>query len=62
MSITNDDSTDTPDPRDDPEAVIREAFSGHREEVERLAAMDMGVLSEDAQQILEVLDQEEDSE
>lgn len=58
MSITNDDSQDTPDPRDDPEAVIKQELGDHRNAIEALAEMDLGVLSEDARQALEILDQE----
>jgi hypothetical protein len=50
-----------PDPRDDPEAVIREELSEHRDVLEVLADMDLGELSEDAQKALAILDQEEGS-
>lgn len=58
----DDDTPETPDPRDDPEAVIREELSGHRDAIEALAEMDdLGVLSEDARKALEILDQEAES-
>lgn len=61
MSTTND-TDDRPDPRDDPEAVIREELGEHREALEVLAEMDdLGVLSEDARKALAILDQEESS-
>jgi len=52
---------ETPPPREDPETIIREEFSEHREAVEALADLDMGVLSEDAQTILTILDQDDSS-
>jgi len=55
MSISNDDTTD---PREDPETVIREELGPYREAIEALADLDMGVLSEDAERALEILDQE----
>jgi hypothetical protein len=58
MSITHDDN-ERPDPWDDPEAVIREELGPYREAIEALADLDMGVLSEDAEQALEILDQED---
>lgn len=60
MSIT-DNGGETPDPRDDPEAVIREELGDHRDALEALADLDMGVLSEDARKILRILDQEDSS-
>jgi len=56
MSTTDD--TDSPDPRDDPEAVIREELGDHRDVLEVLADMNMGELSEDARKAVEILDQE----
>lgn len=57
MSVT--DADPAPDPRNDPEAVIREELGEYRETVEALADLDLGVLSEDARRVLEVLGQEE---
>jgi hypothetical protein len=51
-------NNERPDPRDDPEAVIREELGPYRDAIEALADLDMGVLSEDAQKALEILDQE----
>lgn len=48
-----------PDPREDPETVIGEELSEHREAIEALADMELGVFSMDACQILDILDQEE---
>lgn len=50
-----------PYPRDNPEEFICERFRDHREVIEALAELDMGILSEDAETILEILDQEEES-
>jgi len=50
-----------PDPRDDPEAVIHEELGDHRDAIEALADLDLGVLSEDAEKALRILDQEESS-
>ena len=61
MSVTQPSGDDGPNPRDDPEAVIHEELGDHREAIEALAGLDMGVLSDDARQILEILDQEEPS-
>ena len=61
MSVTQSRSDDGPNPRDDPEAVIHEELGDHREVIEALAGLDMGILSDDARQILEILDQEEPS-
>jgi hypothetical protein len=60
MSTTNND-TETPDPRDEPEAVIQEELGDHRNAIEALADLDLGVLSEDAEKALRILDQEESS-
>jgi len=46
---TTDNDTETPDPRDDPEAVIHEELGDHRDAIEALADLDLGVLSEDAE-------------
>jgi hypothetical protein len=59
MSITGQ-NPHAPDPRDDPEAVIREELGDHRDALEALADMDLGVLSEDARQALEILDQSQE--
>ena len=59
MSITQSSGNEGPNPRDDPEAVIHEELGDHREAIEALAGLDMGILSDDARQILEILDQEE---
>ena len=56
MSVTQSRSDDGPNPRDDPEAVIHEELSDHREAIEALAGLDMGILSDDASYILEILD------
>lgn len=61
MSITDSDSTDQPNPREDPETVIREELGEHKDAIEALADLDMGVLSEDARRALEILDQEDPS-
>ena len=61
MSVTQSNSDDGPNPRDDPEAVIHEELGDHREAIEALAGLDMDVLSDDARQILDILDQEEPS-
>ena len=58
---TTDNDTETPDPRDDPEAVIHEELGDHRDAIEALADLDLGVLSEDAEKALRILDQEESS-
>lgn len=58
MSIT-DNGSEAPDPRDDPEKVIREELGDHREALEALADLDMGVLSEDARKALQILNQED---
>lgn len=58
MSTTGSD-LETPPPREDPEAVIREELGDHREAIEALAELDMGVLSEDARTILTILDQDD---
>lgn len=51
--------TETPWPQDDPAAVVRAELAGHREAIEALAAMDLGVLSADARQAVEILDQDD---
>lgn len=56
MSTTGGD-LDSPPSREDPETVIQEELGEHREAIEALAELDLGVLSEDAQQILQILDQ-----
>jgi hypothetical protein len=61
MSVTQPRGDDGPNPRDDPEAVIHEELGDHREAIEALAGLDMGILSDDARHILEILDQEEPS-
>ena len=61
MSVTQSSGDDRPNPRDDPKAVINEELGDHREAIEALAGLDMGILSDDARQILEILDQEEPS-
>jgi hypothetical protein len=61
MSVTQPRGDDGPNPRDDPEAVIQEELGDHREAIEALAGLDMGILSDDARQILQILDQEEPS-
>ena len=58
---TTDNDTETPDPRDNPEAVIHEELGDHRDAIEALADLDLGVLSEDAEKALRILDQEESS-
>lgn len=62
MSTTNKDG-DVPDPRENPKAVIHEELGPHRDAIEKLAELDMGVLSDDAETALDVLDdyQEESS-
>ena len=60
MSKTHND-TETPDPRDDPEAVIHEELGDHRDAIKALADLDLGVLSEDAEKALRIIDQEESS-
>jgi hypothetical protein len=61
MSITQSSGDEEPNHRDDPEAVIHEELGDHREAIEALAGLDMGILSDDARHILEILDQEEPS-
>ena len=61
MSVTQSRSDDGRNLRDDPEAVIHEELGDHREAIEALAGLDMGVLSDDARQILDILDQEDPS-
>jgi len=56
MSTTNND-TETPDPQDDPEAVIHEELGDHVEALEALVDLDLGVLSEDARKALEILEE-----
>jgi hypothetical protein len=61
MRVTQPSGDDGPNPREDPVAVIHEELGDHREAIEALARLDMGILSDDARQILEILDQEEQS-
>jgi hypothetical protein len=53
---TTDNDTETPDPRDNPKAVIHEELGDHRDAIEALADLDLGVLSEDAEKALEILE------
>jgi hypothetical protein len=66
MSIETDTISNEPqaDPRDDPEAFLRECFDGDgdREVLEALAELDLGPLSEDARQIVRILDAAPDQE
>jgi hypothetical protein len=52
---TTDNDIETADPRDDPEAVIQEELGDHQDAIEALADLDLGVLSEDAETALEIL-------
>jgi len=56
MSISDDTDVDAPNPRDDPEAVIREELGDHREALEELAELNLGPLSDDARKALAILD------
>ena len=59
---TNTDTTE-PDPIDEPEAFIRERFDeDDRDVLEALAAGDYEELSEDAERILAILDEDPDQE
>jgi hypothetical protein len=60
MSISDDTDTDAPNPRDDPEAVIREELGDHRDALEDLAEMDLGPLSADAEKALSILDEDQE--
>jgi hypothetical protein len=59
MSTTTE--KDLPDPRDEPKEVIREELGEYRDELEALADLGMGKLSQDAERALNVL-QEVDGE
>jgi hypothetical protein len=54
MSTTD----NTPDPRTDPEAFIRDEFDGLEHVLEAIADGDFDELSDDAAAILEILDQD----
>jgi hypothetical protein len=56
VSTIGDDSGGPP-PREDPKTVIQEELGEHRQAIEALADLDLGVLSEDARHILRILDQ-----
>ena len=45
----------------EPAEFIRDRFDDHREAIEGLAELDLGELSEDAERILAILDQEDSS-
>jgi hypothetical protein len=60
MSISDDTDTDAPNPRDDPEAVIREELGDHREALQDLAEMDLGPLSADARKALAILEEDQE--
>ncbi|AUX09233.1 hypothetical protein AArcSl_1604 [Halalkaliarchaeum desulfuricum] len=50
-------AADPPAIDEDPHSVIEEELGDHREALEALAEMDLGVLSADARRALEMLDQ-----
>jgi hypothetical protein len=49
-------TTSSPDPRDEPEAFLREEFDGLEHVLEAVAERDFGELSKDAAAVLETLD------
>ena len=59
MSVTQPSSGEGPNPRDDLKVVIHKKLGDQHEAIEVLAGLNMEIPSDDARQILDILDQEE---